>query len=141
MQRRKFIHYVRLGAIASYLSVALAACTDSETLTENEEDISVTESELLTIGTIAQLEESGFLLNEESTIMVIKDKNGKLVAVNPTCTHQGCTVEWQNDENVLLCPCHAAKFTADGKVLAEPAPSPLPTYEAIAEQGQVIVKI
>ena len=136
MQRREFINYVGLGAIASYLPVALVACTKSDTVAETEADAA---PELL-IGTMAQLEEAGFLLDEEAEVMVVKDNTGKLMAVNPTCTHQGCTVEWQNDENIFLCPCHAAKYAPDGKVLAKPAPSPLPTYEAIAEQGKIIVR-
>ena len=134
MQRRKFINYVGLGAIASYLPVALAACANDIT----QEDS--TKPELLTVGTTAQLEESGFLLDEESNVMVVKDSAGKLIAVNPTCTHQGCTVEWQQDENVFLCPCHAAKYATDGKVLAPPAPEPLSTYKAIAEQGKIVVE-
>ena len=137
MQRREFINYVGLGAIASYLPVALVACTESDTVAQIEEN---TASELL-IGTVTQLEEAGFLLDEEANVMVIKDNAGKLLAVNPTCTHQGCTVEWQNDESIFLCPCHAAKYAPDGNVLAAPAPSPLPTYEAIAKQDQVFVKI
>lgn len=136
MQRRKFINYVGLGAIASYLPVALAACTQNDTTAEQTS----TAPKLLTLGTVAQLEETGFLLNEEAEVMVVQNSAGEFVAVNPICTHQGCTVEWQKD-NTFLCPCHAAKYAADGRVLAQPAPSPLSTYEAIAKQGEVLVKI
>ena len=139
MKRREFINWVGLGAIVSYLPVALVACTKSDTVAQTED--SSTAPELLTVGTVAQLEEAGFLLDEESEVMVVKDSAGELMAVNPTCTHQGCIVEWQQDESIFLCPCHAAKYAPDGEVLAEPAPAPLATYKAIAEQGKVVVEI
>jgi len=140
MKRREFINWVGLGAIASCLPVALAACTKSDTVADTEEN-TTSASELLTVGTVAQLEESGFLLDEEAKVLVVKDSTGELMAVNPTCTHQGCIVEWQQDESIFLCPCHAAKYAPDGEVLAEPASSPLSTYKAIAEQGEVLVEI
>lgn len=138
MQRREFIHYLGLGAIASSLPAAFIACTPSDPVAQTEENAA---AELLTVGTLAQLEETGFLLDEESEVLVVKNSTGDLIAVNPTCTHQGCIVEWQKDESTFLCPCHAAKYAADGKVLAQPAPEPLPLYEATVEGEQVVIKI
>lgn len=51
-----------------------------------------------------------------------------MYAVNPdtdegvtlTCTHQGCTVGRQPDGS-FLCPCHGARYDADGKRLSGPA--------------------
>ena len=138
MQRRKFINYVGLGAIASYLPIALVACAENNTITETEDSAA---PGLFTVGTVTELEKSGFLLDEESEVMVVRDRAGKLIAVNPTCTHQGCTVEWQNNTSTFLCPCHAAKYAPDGEVLAQPAPSPLSTYEVVADGEEVLVKI
>ena len=136
MKRREFINWAGLGLIASYLPVALVACTNNA----GADDISDAEN-LLSVGMVAQLEKAGYLLNEKSKVMVVKDSNGKLMALNPTCTHRGCTVEWQQDSNTLACPCHNAKFATDGKVLAEPAKSPLDIYEVKEENGEILVNV
>lgn len=142
MQRREFINWVGLGLIASYIPVALVACTENDTVASDASDASdVSETEALPVGTVAALEEAGYLLNEESKVMVVKNSDGKLMAVNPTCTHQGCTVDWESDEAKFVCPCHNAKYAPNGKVLAKPAPSDLSTYEVKEENGEILVKL
>ena len=134
MKRREFINWVGLGLIASYIPVALVACSESESTA----DTANTE-ELLSVGTVSQLEEAGFLLDEKAKVLVIKNSTGELIAVNPTCTHQGCIVDWNPDENQFICPCHNAKYASDGQVLATPAPSSLSTYQVQEDNGKILV--
>ena len=136
MKRREFIDWVGLGAIASYFPIALAACSDDNTTTEN-----IADTELFAMGTLAELDSATFLLNQEAKVLLVKDNNDNLMAVNPTCTHQGCTVEWKQKDSMFICPCHNAKFSVDGKVLAEPAKSPLPTYELKEQNGEIFVRV
>ena len=135
MKRREFVNWAGLGLIASYLPLALVACAEDSSVAEDVSDST------LSIGTAAQLEENAFLSDEEAEVLVVKDSSGKLMAVNPTCTHQGCTVEWQANDAQFVCPCHNAKFSSDGKVLAKPAPEPLSTYQVREENGQILVEI
>ena len=37
------------------------------------------------------------------------------------CTHLGCSLTFNKEENVYECPCHGSKFTADGLVIYNPA--------------------
>ncbi len=52
---------------------------------------------------------------------VYKDKDGKIHAVSPICTHMGCMVNWNGTEKTWDCPCHGSRFNYDGKVIHGPA--------------------
>ena len=140
MKRREFINWAGLGLIASYLPVALVACSDN-TVSEKNNSEAKNLTNFVSLGTLTQLETEGFLLDEEAKIIVVKDSQSKLMALNPTCTHQGCIVDWDKESETLICPCHYAKFATDGKVLAKPAPSDLPSYEVSESNGEVLVKL
>ncbi|MGH1392629.1 MAG: ubiquinol-cytochrome c reductase iron-sulfur subunit [Trichormus sp.] len=134
MKRRDFINWVGLGWIASSLPVAIAACSTTTT----------TSGDWQTIGTIPELDKTGQLLNENSPIgsvlVVGTSKTGDLIAVNPTCSHKGCTVAWQATNKKFVCPCHGAEYGVDGTVQKAPATKPLKTYAAKIEGDSVVVK-
>ena len=53
------------------------------------------------------------------------------------CTHTGCEVRWSGEEQRYLCPCHDGVFDAEGKVVAGPAPRPLPAYPIRVTETEV----
>ncbi len=59
--------------------------------------------------------------------IVVKLADGKVVAYDATCTHQGCPVGYDPQAGLLLCPCHGAAFdpSAEAAVVGGPAPTPL----------------
>ncbi|GIP37450.1 menaquinol-cytochrome C reductase iron-sulfur subunit [Paenibacillus sp. J31TS4] len=70
---------------------------------------------------------------------IAKDSSGKIFALNPTCKHLGCTVNWNNNpsyKDQYFCPCHGAHYTKEGKNLAV-APAPLDEYDVKIENGFV----
>ena len=69
--------------------------------------------------------------------VLIHLQNGKFVAYSAVCTHQGCTVAYQNGK--LACPCHGSVFdpSKGGAVLYGPAPAPLPQIPIKAQNGGV----
>jgi nitrite reductase/ring-hydroxylating ferredoxin subunit len=60
-------------------------------------------------------------------IAVWKGDDGRPHAVSASCTHEGCTVTWNNADRTWDCPCHGSIFAADGSVMHGPAVKPLPS--------------
>jgi Rieske Fe-S protein len=82
-------------------------------------------------GSAAKFEESG------SPAVLVHLDSGNFVAYSAVCTHQGCTVAYQNGQ--LACPCHGSVFDpANGaEVVAGPAPRPLPDIPVEVRGGEV----
>ncbi len=138
MDRRNFLSWVGVGLLASSLPTVLAACaSDRSSSLEQSKD----SSGFKAVGAIAQLDKEG-KLSSDGVLVVRNPQNPKLLlAVNPTCPHKSCTVEWLSDRKEFVCPCHDSRFAATGTVIKGPAQKPLPTYATKIEQGQVLVKI
>jgi glycine/D-amino acid oxidase-like deaminating enzyme/nitrite reductase/ring-hydroxylating ferredoxin subunit len=60
---------------------------------------------------------------------VRRDADGTLVALSGRCTHLGCAVAFNDDEQSWDCPCHGSRFGLDGGVLQGPAVTPLERVE------------
>ncbi|MDZ7952664.1 ubiquinol-cytochrome c reductase iron-sulfur subunit [Nostoc sp. DedQUE09] len=134
MKRRDFINWVGLGWIAASLPVAIAACSSQTTPISKDWQ---------TVGTSAELDKTGQLLVKDSpagTVLVVGTSKAGITAVDPTCTHAGCTVAWKADVKKFACPCHGSEYGADGKVQKGPATDPLKTYAAKIEGNSVVVK-
>lgn len=56
-----------------------------------------------------------------------EDPNDILI-LNSRCTHLSCTVNWKDEAQAYVCPCHDAKFSKEGVVLGGPPPRPLDQY-------------
>jgi menaquinol-cytochrome c reductase iron-sulfur subunit len=46
-------------------------------------------------------------------------------ALNSTCPHAGCFVDFDRPTDCYKCPCHNSKFAVDGAII-QPSPSPRP---------------
>jgi cytochrome b6-f complex iron-sulfur subunit len=140
MRRRTFLSWASLGwamsRIPAVMTAFLAACQQGAQKS--------TASGTQTIGTVADLDQKGFLQTESpAPIAVIRNPADpkSLIAVNSTCPHQGCLVVWKAERKSFECPCHASAFAPDGTVQKGPADKPLAKYEASIDGQNVVVKL
>ncbi len=70
---------------------------------------------------------------------LIRSHDGGFLAVYRRCTHLGCTVNWEPDQNRFFCPCHASSFDLHGDIENPPAPRGLDTFTVTLEDGNVLV--
>ena len=74
-------------------------------------------------------------------VLVVRDGDTSVKALDPTCTHQQCIVQWDAAKKKVVCPCHASGFALDGTVLEGPAPKPLRTIPAQWDGDRVILTL
>jgi len=63
---------------------------------------------------------------------------GSVQALNVTCPHAGCPVEFKAGAGSFLCPCHDSKFNLDGTLVAgarSPSPRALDSLTAEVRNG------
>jgi cytochrome b6-f complex iron-sulfur subunit len=65
----------------------------------------------------------------------------RIHACSGVCSHLGCIVRWNRSRHVYFCPCHGARFAADGRVLGGPAPAPLSPFKVEVSQGKIVVEL
>ena len=66
-------------------------------------------------------------------------EDGGFLALHRKCTHLGCSVPWNADEQRFTCPCHASAFDIHGDIVNAPAPRPLDLFPVTIEEGIVSV--
>ena len=89
--------------------------------------IKVPEEDLSTIKT----ENGGILKINGKMVGIYKDQNDVIYAVNPTCTHLGCLLTWNNIDKTWDCPCHGSRYDYKGKNIYEPAFKDLNRFDII----------
>lgn len=157
MERRQFLTWMGLGFLVTTGPATIASCqtTPVSTGTTAESSplgvpspppaASSAVNPSYVIGTIADLDKTGFLSGKpdfvEATVLVIRDPQAPttLHALNATCPHNQCTVEWQKDQAQFVCPCHEGKFAPNGTVTTAPPTSNLTAYRASIDGDKVVV--
>ena len=70
---------------------------------------------------------------------LVRLEDGGFLAVNRKCTHLGCSVPWNAEQQRFACPCHASAFDIRGDVVNAPAPRPLDLFRVAIEDSMVKV--
>ena len=77
--------------------------------------------------------------------IVMRDRGGKLYALDLRCTHAGCNVRpaytdyATNQSGGFYCACHGGVFDREGNVKEGPPKLPLVRLEVRVENGTVVV--
>jgi cytochrome b6-f complex iron-sulfur subunit len=72
---------------------------------------------------------------------LIRYEDGGFLALSLTCSHLGCSVNWEETKKEFICPCHSSSFDKQGDVVNAPAPRPLDYYRVIIEAGKVKIDL
>jgi menaquinol-cytochrome c reductase iron-sulfur subunit len=72
-------------------------------------------------------------------VFVLRKSETEVLAFSNKCTHLSCRVNWNQDQQQYICPCHDAHFDINGKIISGPPPRPLDTYETKVEDGTLSI--
>lgn len=85
----------------------------------------------LKIGTVDDIWDKPFRIVQfgRTPVIVVKEPNNDIRALEATCSHLSCIVQYEADDNVIWCACHNARFNLVGEVISGPPPHGLEEYE------------
>jgi len=97
-----------------------------------------------TVGRVSDLPPAGSApVNYPKVKLWLSNTEQGLVGLYKVCTHLGCLYNWNEQENIFLCPCHGSQFEPDGTWIAGPAPRSLDRFVvqiADPESGEVLAE-
>ena len=128
LTRRRFLT-VSSGLLASAF---LSACMSMDDESSEPKEVAVSAEQVPVVGNPP-------LHNQPERFFLIHNDDG-LLAFSTRCTHQGCNVGWEANDDGFHCPCHGSTFDRYGVQQGGPAPRPLDLYAvSVRNDGSVVV--
>ncbi|MGC9291869.1 MAG: ubiquinol-cytochrome c reductase iron-sulfur subunit [Acidobacteriaceae bacterium] len=73
------------------------------------------------------------------SVYVTKGADGQLEVLSAICPHLGCSVGWQQAQDIFYCPCHGGKYKPDGAHISGPPPRGMDPLPHKIEDGKLMV--
>jgi len=149
--RRRFLSRIITtihAAIAASLGVVLGGTVLSPLFGKQEENwlpagtlTNLPEHDPLPV-TLRVAREDGYnQVISRKNIFLVRTGDSGVIAIDSTCTHLGCGVRWDADEQVIKCPCHGGVYDRMGTVKSGPPPAPLARLTTKVEGDQILVQV
>jgi Rieske Fe-S protein len=138
LNRRDFV--VAAGAVVAAAAACACCCEGALAAEAPTSAPSASSSGPVDVGTKADYPKDGTIndkLTKSNRVIVVRNE-GKIYAMNSTCTHKNCAVKDKNGE--IVCPCHGSKYSLYGTSTKGPAKGSLFRYGiSVNDQGHIIV--
>ena len=134
LNRRDF--FIKVGATSLAVASAGSMAFALRYLSPN---VLYEPSPVVSAGKPEHYPENSVTLDPRLGLFVVRSAQG-FYALNAVCTHLGCLTVWKPEGDVIACPCHGSTFQRDGRVIAGPAPRPLPWLKMwMSDDGDLMV--
>jgi cytochrome b6-f complex iron-sulfur subunit len=135
MDRRNFLKTTSALCGLSLASAAfIESCTKDNT-SANPQGPSVNFTIDLSQPANSSLNTSGGSLASHG--VVVANTVTGYVAIAQSCTHEGCSIGYNQNSNNFVCPCHGGTFDTSGNVISGPPPAPLKIY-TVTQNGDIL---
>ncbi|MCG3151392.1 MAG: Cytochrome b6-f complex iron-sulfur subunit [bacterium] len=71
----------------------------------------------------------------------VRKHDGEVEVLSAVCTHLGCQVQWEAEQDRFFCPCHHGTFDASGARTSGPPPKPLTPMPFVIQGDRLIVSL
>lgn len=139
--RRGFLSYFLFGGITAWVGAALY--TAGRFLSPPPTRESRLPKSVLVDKSIGDIRKNSGLVIAYGPrpVILIRNKAGRFHAFFATCPHLGCTVEYHQKSERIMCACHGGVFDLDGKNIEGPPPRPLEKLKVLREEDKIRVSI
>ncbi|MDZ7624371.1 MAG: Rieske (2Fe-2S) protein [Ignavibacteriaceae bacterium] len=138
--RREFLNKLWKGlgivAVVEFAAVFFGFLFTGKDEKENEKP-----KQLFDAGEVKSFQPDSVTIFRGGRFYLVRLADGGFLALSLRCTHLGCSVEWEEDKQRFICPCHASAFEITGNVLNPPAPSALDYFPVKIQSGKVMVDV
>ena len=135
MDRRKFVKSscFLCGITLVGASPILVSCAKESTTVPQGPNVDFTLD--LTQTDNAVLQTPGNSLATHSVVVINLD--GTFIALSEICTHNGCSVAFNDSSQHIECPCHGGTYDLQGNVISGPPPAPIKKY-TVTKNGDIL---
>ena len=150
LNRRKFMEigiYTITGTIAVVSGVALARFAvgssfnkkKSKWIEMNSEDVRDADEGFARVVLEYEQKDGWLTATTRSLAYVKRVKEDEVIAISAACSHLGCIVTWDEEQNIFKCPCHDGRYDMEGRVISGPPPRPLKRHKTKIEDGKIFL--
>ena len=138
--RREFLNklWKGLGVVAF---IEITAVFFGYLFSGKSESESLKPKQLFDAGNINSFQKNSVTIFRSGRFYLVRLDDGGFLALSLRCTHLGCSINWEEDKQRFICPCHASAFEINGNVQNPPAPSALDYFPVLIQNGKVMVDI
>jgi len=132
MEREEFLSKLGLGMVLACAGCELVSCSKKEDASPNKSTAPAPGS-----GTVFTADLSSSLLNIGDTkvasgVILARIAAGNtassFTAVQVACTHEGTSINYNQNQGKFICPLHGSEFSTNGQVLLGPATASLQKF-------------
>ena len=138
ISRRAFLQYLLNGGALALVGATCYPIARYLWPPKGTESSSVSSVTAATTGELAANTAKIFRFGNRPGIL-IRTPQGQFKAFSAVCTHLNCTVQYDDEANVIWCACHNGKYDLNGQVISGPPPRPLDAYQVNIRGEDVIV--
>lgn len=132
MTRRDLIQKVLIGGATFLIIPSVVASCSKDDSGDTNTGGNGNENKLtldLTDAKYSALNTAGGFVNVQG--IIVANTTSGYVALDNTCTHQGCGIAYSAASNNFPCPCHGSVFSTNGSVVNGPATVALKSHSVV----------
>ena len=125
--RRKFINsLLGIGSLGAFSAIVYPII--SFLVPPKLADVKVNS---LKVGPVAEFKNNSSKIVKfgRTPVILIRTKDGQFKAMEATCTHLDCLVQFKEDTQQIFCACHNGIYDMQGRNISGPPPKPLKEYD------------